>query len=82
MLVEPGMLLMYRSASQRPWLTDMLVEFLDNYVRNYDPVRVADAMLSVQLVMLDCEKKGVIKSIVDGMINQPNLQLTTQTKLK
>ena len=64
---------MYRSAAVRPWLTDMLVEFLDNYVRNYDPHRIADAMLSIQQVMLDCERKGVIKSIVDGMINQPSL---------
>jgi hypothetical protein len=47
----------------------MLVEFLDNYVRNYDPQRTADAMLSVQAVMLDCERKGVVKSIVEGLVN-------------
>ena len=82
MLVEPGMLLIYRSASQRPWLTDMLVEFLDNYVRNYDPQRTADAMLSVQAVMLDCERKGVVKSIVEGLVNQPALQVSTQAKIK
>lgn len=37
MLVEPGMLLIYRSAKTRPSLTDMLVEFLDNFARGYEP---------------------------------------------
>ena len=47
MLVEPGMLLMYRSTEKRSWITDMLVEFLDNYVRNYDPSRFEEALKSV-----------------------------------
>ena len=47
MLVEPGMLLIYRSASQHPRMTDMLVEYLDNYIKTYDPSRVDEALLSV-----------------------------------
>jgi len=74
MLVEPGMLLMYRSADSRAWMTDMLIEFLDNYVRNYDPARVDEALLSVQRVFVDCERKGVVKSIRDGLINHPSLK--------
>jgi hypothetical protein len=35
MLVEPAMLLMYRSAENNPTMTDMLVEYLYNYVRFY-----------------------------------------------
>ena len=47
MLVEPGMLLIYRSADKRPRLTDMLVEYLYDYVNIYDPNRVEEAFLSV-----------------------------------
>jgi len=47
MLVEPAMLLMYKSTQTRAWITDMLVEFLNNYARNYDPSRKDEAMLSV-----------------------------------
>ena len=74
MLVEPGMLLMYRSADKRPWITDMLIEFLDNYVRVYDPTRVDEALLSVQRVFFDCERKRVVASIRDGLINHPGLK--------
>ena len=63
MLVEPGMLLIYRSAETRPSTTDLLVEYLDNYARNYEPNRTDDAMQSIQRVLLDCERKGVIKSV-------------------
>ena len=55
MLVEPGMLLMYRSAEKHPRMTDMLVEYLDNYIRTYDPSRVDEAFLSVQKVFTSCE---------------------------
>ena len=55
MLVEPGMLLMYRSADKHPRMTDMLVEYLDNYIKTYDPSRIDEAFLSVQRVMLACE---------------------------
>jgi hypothetical protein len=47
MLVEPGMLLMYRSADKYPKLTEKLVEYLDAYVRNYDESRIDEFMLSV-----------------------------------
>lgn len=47
MLVEPGMLLIYRSADKHPRLTDMLVEYLYDYVNIYDPGRVNEAFLSV-----------------------------------
>jgi hypothetical protein len=39
MLVEPGMLLIYRNAETRPAISDMLIEYLDNYARNYEPNR-------------------------------------------
>ena len=75
MLVEPGMLLIYRSAKTRPSLTDMLIEFLDNFARGYEPQRVDEALCSVQRVLLDCEQKGVIQeSIKDGLINNPSLK--------
>ena len=47
MLVEPGMLLIYRSADSRPWMTDMLVEYLDNYARQFDSSKKDDALLSI-----------------------------------
>lgn len=47
MLVEPGMLLIYRSADKHPRMTDMLVEYLYDYVNIYDPSRVDEAFLSV-----------------------------------
>lgn len=47
MLAEPGMLLMYRSAENNPSQTDMLVEYLFNYVSYYNQEKTADFMLSV-----------------------------------
>jgi len=47
MLVEPGMLLIYRSADKHPRMTDMLIEYLFDYVNIYDPGRVEEAFLSV-----------------------------------
>lgn len=82
MLVEPGMLLMYKSTEKRSWITDMLVEFLGNYVRNYDPSRCEEAMKSVQRVLRDCERKGVVGSIPRDMINSPKLKPKTQMILK
>lgn len=41
------MLLIYRSAETRPSTTDLLVEYLDNYARNYEPNRTEDAMQSI-----------------------------------
>ena len=73
MLVEPGMLLMYRSAEKHPRMTDMLVEYLDNYIKTYDPSRVDEALLSVQKVFLSCEQKGVVQSIKSGLINNSKL---------
>jgi hypothetical protein len=52
----------------------MLIEYLDNYARNYEPQRADEALISVQKVLLDCERKGVIKSIKDGLINNPKLR--------
>lgn len=77
MLVEPGMLLIYKSAVFRPPTTDMLVEYLDNYARNYEPNRVEEALQSIQRVLIDCERKGVVKSIKDGLINNPKLKVLT-----
>jgi len=39
MLVEPAMLLMYRSAENNPSMTDMLAEYLNNYVNSFDEFR-------------------------------------------
>ena len=81
MLIEPGMLLIARSADQRPWLADMLVEYLDNYARTFDPSAADEAFLSVQRALLDCERKGVLKSVRD-LINIHKLKPQTQTRLK
>lgn len=81
MLVEPGMLLIQRSADSRPWMTDMLVEYLENYARQFDPSKQDDAFLSIQRVFVDCERKGVIKSCRD-LINNSSLKPQTQMKLK
>ena len=74
MLVEPGMLLIYRSADKHPRLTDMLVEYLYDYANIYDPGRVEEAFLSIQKVFIDCETKGVVQSIKSYLINHPKLQ--------
>ena len=73
MLVEPGMLLIARSADNRPWMADMLVEYLDNYARTFDPSSQDKAFLSIQRALVDCERKGVVKSIKE-LINNHNLK--------
>ena len=73
MLVEPGMLLIYRSADKHPRMTDMLVEYLYDYASGYDPGRVQEAFLSLQKVFIDCEAKGVVQSIKTHLINHPKL---------
>jgi len=47
MLVEPGMLLMYRSVENNPSMTDSLVEYLHNYTCKYLEDKQAEFMLSV-----------------------------------
>ena len=47
MLVEPGMLLMYRSAENNPHMTDSLVEYLFNYITYFDQSKQTQFMLSV-----------------------------------
>lgn len=42
MLVEPGMLLMYKSAEKHPITTEKLVEYLDALVKNYDKSRTEE----------------------------------------
>ena len=81
MLVEPAMLLMYRSVENNPSMTDMLVEYLNNYVNSFDEYRRFDFMLSVQRVFKDCQEKGVIKDI-KKLINHPKLKPDTQNILK
>ena len=82
MLVEPGMLLIARSAETgRAWMTDLLIEYLDNYARQFDPTRQDEAFLSIQRVLVHCERLGVVKSIRD-LINNPNLKTLTQSKIK
>jgi hypothetical protein len=54
MLVEPAMLLMYRSCENNPSMTDTLVEYLHNYVRFYEESRQHEFMRSVQRVLQDC----------------------------
>lgn len=81
MLVEPGMLLMYRSAENNPNMTDSLVEYLFNYISYFQVEKQADFMLSVQRVMKDCQEKGVIKDL-KKLINHPKLKPDTQHKLK
>lgn len=68
------MLLIFRSATSRPAITDMLVEYLDNFARVYEQNRVDEAFCSIQRVLLDCEQKGVVSSIKDGIINNPKLK--------
>ena len=77
MLVEPAMLLMYRSCENNPSMTDTLVEFLHNYVNYYQEARAHDFMRSVQRVLHDCQKTGVIKDI-KALINHPKLKPDTQ----
>jgi len=60
----------------------MLIEYLDGFARNYEKNRVDEAFCSIQRVLLDCEQKGVVPSIKDGIINNPNLKQETQTKFK
>jgi hypothetical protein len=62
-------------------MTDMLVEYLENYARQFDPSKQDDAFLSIQRVFVDCERKGVIKSCRD-LINNSSLKPQTQMKLK
>lgn len=81
MLVEPAMLLLYRSCENNPFLTDSLVEFLYNYASYYEESRRYDFMKSVQRVMQDCQRKGVV-SDVRKMINHPKLKPDTQYQLK
>ena len=52
----------------------MLVEYLDNYARQFDPSKQDEAFLSIQRVFVDCERKGVIKN--------SNFKPQTQMKLK
>lgn len=44
MLVEPAMLLMYKSAENNPSTTDMLVEYLYNYATKHN-VKLIDTYL-------------------------------------
>ncbi len=55
----------------------MLVEYLDGFARNYEKNRVDEAFCSIQRVLLDCEQKGVVPSIKDGIINNPKLKQET-----
>ena len=82
MLVEPGMLLIFKSASKNPKMTDTLIEYLYNYVHMYDPARVNESLQSVSRVFQDCESKGVVPSIVSGLINHPKLNTETHHRLK
>lgn len=52
----------------------MLAEYLDQLAKTYEPNRVDEAFCSIQLVLLDCEQKGVVPSIKDGIINNPKLK--------
>ena len=81
MLVEPAMLLMYRSCENNPSMTDTLVEYLHNYVRFYEESRQHDFMRSVQRVLHDCQSKKVVKDI-KLLFNHPKLKPDTQSKLK
>ena len=76
MLVEPAMLLMYKSAENNPAMTDRLVEFLFNYVTQFNPMKTADYLLSVRSVLFDCMEKGVIKDI-KRLINHHKLRMDT-----
>lgn len=76
MLVEPAMLLMYKSAENNPSMTDSLVEYLSNYICYFDEEKQADFMLSVQRVLKDCEEKKVISNI-RKLINHPKLKPET-----
>lgn len=76
MNVEPAMLLMYKSAENNPSMTDMLVEYLFNYINFFNPQKQTNFLLSVQRVMRDCQDKGVIKDI-KKLINHHKLKPDT-----
>lgn len=76
------MLLIFKSASKNPKMTDTLVEYLFNYVHMYDAERATQSLQSVGRVFADCESKGVVPSIVSGLINHPKLNPETHQRLK
>ena len=75
MLVEPGMLLIYRSADKHPRLTDMLVEYLYDYANIYDPGRVEEAFVSIKKVFIPTNKFSLQLSFnhsrLDDDISEP-----------
>ncbi|KAJ2746881.1 hypothetical protein GGI20_000960 [Coemansia sp. BCRC 34301] len=72
MNVEPGVLLMARSADRYPFLTASFVEFLAFVADAYAPSLAPDIRHSVALVMRDAIDKGVIPSLLP-VYEQPRL---------
>ena len=54
MLVEPAMLLLYRSCEHNPQLTDILVDYLNKLVFSFDEKKKFECMKSVKKVLKDC----------------------------
>jgi hypothetical protein len=77
MLVEPAMLLMYKSCENNPGMTDYLVDYL--YQAVHSP-KLKDSkfemMRSIQRVLHDCQAKGVVKDL-KKLINHNKLKSET-----
>ena len=61
MLVEPAILLMYRSCESNPQMTERLINFLSKLA--HEKFVGESVWRSVQGVLIDCEHKGVVRSI-------------------
>lgn len=61
MLVEPAILLMYRSCEHNPQMTERLISYLGKLAQEKF---VGDGVWrSVQGVLIDCEHKGVVRAV-------------------
>ncbi|KAJ2005964.1 Integrator complex subunit 3 [Coemansia thaxteri] len=81
MNVEPGVLLLARSADKYPFLTASFVEFLAFAADAYAPAMAPAARRSVGLVMRDAVGRGVIPSLMP-VYAQPRLSRDTRRHLR
>lgn len=90
MLVEPAMLLLYKSCEQMTQVTDKLTMFLSKVVKVYDEdqsILIPDqeskysTMINIQKVLLDCQSKGVVRDL-KKLVNHHKLIAETQRTLK
>ncbi len=81
MLYESGMLLISKSVEKYPKLSERLIEYLYQLVCNFDDSRIEEFMISVQRVLLSCERHKIVGKISD-IINNSKLSTEIQKKLK